>query len=257
MFLILSLIYSCTTSSTKNRGNLSDAMDKSRDDYEEEREVPDEDDTFWLKDDSQDEKDEKETQEETGEEAVELSGSLLLETTPLMVWVRGGKGFFGTPYFQPGLNGEILLGEKFNRWEIYLFAGFDHLTTTPSHSLSLSIEEDAYSVNAGLEGRFYFLPEQNVFSPYLLTRMGGAYLFWTFQNPLIAGNDTISSDILSGFLLGIGAGVDLYHGENFKLGMNIIPEACFYGEETSRGFTNDYFDAQGIIRWALEAGYNF
>jgi len=253
--LLIILLASCTTSSPRNRGSLSGAMDKSRDDYEEERRVPDDEDDDWFDD---------EEEPESGESGNGDSPSDDFSPSPagsqtMMVLVRGGSGFRGGPYFFPRFNGELLIGDSLGLkyWEIYLFGGFNHLTTNPSHMIYKSIKSDTYTLNAGLEGRFYPLPELPFFSPYVMGRIGGVILFWQFENPLTAGFDTISTDSLGGLLLGVGAGVDFIHTQDFKLGLSVIPETYLFGEETSQGFANDIFSTQGIVRWALEGGIRF
>ena len=251
LFSLLALIFSCTTSSPKNRGSLSEAMDKSRDDYEEEREVPDERDTprreeeKWDDDDDDDDSyysrpsSDNEPQEE------------------LRLLVRGGQGFVNDPYFDSVLDGELLLGTGVNFSEFYGFVGFKTLKTQSDHSVSLSIKPDSFMLHAGLEGRFYPLPKMSFLSPYFLGRVGGIFYFWSFTNPLIAGDDTISSDTVGGALLGVGAGVDLIHTKMFRLGAQVTPEVYLFGEETSQGFTNDYFNAQGTVKWSVEGGWQF
>ena len=82
-------------------------------------------------------------------------------------------------------------------------------------------------------------------------------MFWEFRNALEAGGETIESDMLGGMMIGVGAGVDLIRTDSFKLGISIIPELSLYGEETGQGFTNDFFDRQGITRICTEGGFRF
>ncbi|QEN08201.1 hypothetical protein EXM22_09455 [Oceanispirochaeta crateris] len=257
-FLILSLLsltffFSCTTSSPRNRGSLSDAMDKSRDDHEGSREVPDEDDSPWWAEEEPDQPSRQEPDEPDYNDMVASPS----EPVSLNVLLRGERGWTGSPYFTSDFNGELLIGDKIDHWEVYLFAGFDLLDVKPSHPAFETIKDNAFTLSAGVEGRFYMFPKLKVFSPYLLARMGGLFLFWQFRNPLESGGESIESDILGGLILGSGVGIDLYHGENFRVGMNIIPEASLYGEETQQGFTNDFFSSQGFVRIGMEAGARF
>ncbi|MDA3958190.1 hypothetical protein [Oceanispirochaeta sp.] len=256
LLLILTFLTSCTTSSTHNRGSLSGAMDKSRDENEGDREVPDEDDSsWWTEDDEDPDEDESEDQDDLYDtEDATRSPS---EPMTLNVLLRGGRSLRARPYFSSDFNGEILIGDRINHWEVYLFGGFDNLNLYSTHALSESIKDNSFALYAGLEGRYYMFPDLQIFSPFALARIGGLYLFWEFQNALTSGDDTIKSDILGGLLLGAGLGVDLYHGEAFRVGVTMIPEVYLFGEETSQGFTNDYFSSQGFIRWGLEAGARF
>ena len=246
--IILLLFLSCTTSSPRNRGSLSGAMDRSRDGYEDERTVPDEEDDPLDEDDSGDKEDQGEAANEEG------SPSSPADPVSLIVLVRGGTGFRGGPYFIPRFNGELMIGETLGRghWEVFLFGGFSHLEANPSHDIYDSIKKDVFVLDAGIEGRFYPLPDLTFLSPYLMGRIGGMILFWQFENDLTAGSDTISSNSLGGLFIGTGIGVDFMHSEVFRLGFSVIPDVYLFGEETSQGFSNDYFGSQGVIRWALE-----
>lgn len=251
--LCLTFIFltACTTSSTTNRGSLSDAMDKSRDDYEEERDVPDEEIPQIEEDDNYEEDDEQQGEED--------SYTPKQNQTPssFQILIRGGDSFLGGPYFLGSGNGEVLVGSSFDHWAVFLSAGINVLRVNKNHQVSDSIKENPFALNAALEGRYYIFKDLKVFSPYLLARLGGFIMFWEFQNPLTSGDETISSDSLSGLILGSGVGIDFYRGDSFNLGAVALPEWYIFGDQTSQGFTNDYFNSQGIIRWAVEAGYRF
>ena len=247
------VLSACTTSSPRNRGSLSDAMDKSRDDYEKEREVPDDPDPWWG-DEDEEEQEEQAPRNENQQDGNTSPGTF----TSLMILARGGYEFSGKPFFDEGYDGELLLGTRISpKVEAYLYAGFNVQKTDPSHKVSESIKGDVVNLGAGIEGRFYPLPNLTYFSPYLLGRVGGFLMLWKFQNPLIAGGETIESDILGGVMAGVGAGVDLIRSEDFKLGIVIIPEISVYGDETEEGFTNDVFNSQRITRICAEAGFSF
>ena len=260
LIALVLLLSGCMTSSSSNRGSLSGAFDKSRDGYEDEREVPDEEreeeeeDPWWT-----DSKEEDSPGSESLAPAAASSGPV-----SLTLIVRGGSGFYGGPYFDPTPFGEILLGDRMGRWEFYGFAGFQALKVQPGYpsdapsdeKLNQSIE-DPLILDAGVEVRAYLFEKMEFMSPYLLARVGGVYLFWTLKNPIVSGDNTISTDTLGGLLLGCGAGVDLVRTESFKLGVLVMPEVYFLGEVTSKGFTNDYFDSQGVVKWAVEGGYRF
>jgi hypothetical protein len=248
LFLSVALI-SCSTSSDYNRGSLSDAMEKTKDDSEEDREVPSE-----IKDD-RDSDQEHEERRNQGDEDINYEG---LDASELMFSIRGGTNFYSDPYFDSDMEGEVLLGVPAGEgsFRFYLFGGVKILQAQSDDPIALSIKKDAIQLNGGVEFRYYPLPELPVFSPYLIGRCGGFFLFWNYKNDLIWGDDTISSDIIGGVLLGTGIGVDLIHLKAFSLGAQLIPEVYLFGEETSEGFTNDYFDSYGTIRFTVEAGFS-
>ena len=228
-------------------------MDKSRDDYEEEREVPNEEIPQAEEEDDYIE----EEQDEPYDEADSYIPAQNQTSNSLQLLIRGGGSFLGGPYFLSSGNGEVLVGDSFDHWAVYLSAGFNVLQVNENHQVSASIKESPLALNAALEGRYYFFKELDIFSPYLLARLGGFILFWEFENPLTSGDETISSDSLGGLILGSGVGIDFYRGDSFSLGAVVMPEWFLFGDQTSQGFTNDFFSSQGIIRWAVEAGYRF
>jgi hypothetical protein len=246
----------CTTTSHRDRGSLSDAMDKARDDYEGEREVPDEekDDPPPYEKDRDDENDYDSNNDYRDSYSSDSTADPLGDPRMLL---RGGQGFVNDPYFNSLFDGEILLGAGDEFVEIYVLAGLKTLTVQEDHSISLSIKPESFMLHAGIEGRFYPLPSFSFMSPYLMARLGGFFYFWTFLNPLTSGSDTISSDTVGGAFAGVGAGIDLLHTEYFRLGGQVIPEVYLFGEETSQGFQNDYFSAQGTVKWSVEAGWQF
>ncbi len=259
LLLPILLLTGCTTSSTHNRGSLSGAFDKSRDESEDDREVPDEEreeDDWFFEDEEED--------DYPAAGAATAASAVSSGPTSLTLIIRGGSGFHGDPYFDPTPFGEILLGDRSGRFEFYGFAGFQALSVqpdfpedaAPEDKLAESIE-DPLILDAGVEVRAYLFENQEFFNPYILARVGGVYLFWSLKNPIVSGDTTISTDTLGGLLLGCGAGVDFIRTESFKLGALVIPEVYFLGEVTSKGFTNDYFDSQGVVKWALEGGYRF
>lgn len=248
--MIILFSTACTTSSTHNRGSLSSAMDKSRDDYEDERDVPDEEIPDYDNEDQNDEDD-------YYDDSNDYSPAGNTGPSSLQLLLRGGKSPVGGPYFSDSLNGEILVGDASDHWGVYLTAGFNVLKLNPDHNVSDSIEDKPLALNAAVEGRYYLIKDMKFFSPYILGRIGGFIFFWEFKNPLVSGSDTIYNDSLGGFLLGGGAGVDLYRGDIFSISASVIPEWYVFGEQTSQGFTNDYFGSQGFVRWGVESGIRF
>lgn len=247
---LLTVLMSCTTSSDYNRGSLSDAMEKAKDDHIKDREVPS---------DKQNEWESKERQKENREDIGNQETYEGLEISQYLIALRGGLNFYSDPYFDSNMEGEVLLGGASENgiFRFYLFGGVKLLQAQKDDSIALSIKEDAFQLNGGVEVRYYPLPRFVIFSPYLIARCGGYFLLWDYKNDLISGGETIGSDIIGGLLLGTGVGIDLIHTKRFSLGAQVIPELYLFGEETSQGFSNDYFNSYGTVRFTVEAGYNF
>ncbi|MDC7223989.1 MAG: hypothetical protein PQJ60_09630 [Spirochaetales bacterium] len=250
---MLILIAGCTTSSPRSRGSLSGAMDKARDDNEGSREVPDEPDPWWESD---------EDKEEEREDSSPSKEDTVVNTDPFdgsyLVMLRFGGSLSGTPYYEEQNGLELVLGmDDETPLDLLFFAGIHYMKTDQSHDVYESIGEGALLLNIGGDIRYYPLDKMSFFSPYVGARIGGIYMSWSYENPLTAGDDTIFSDSLGGLSLGVCAGVDLFKTEHFRLGAQIMPIVYLFGGETTQGFYNDYFGAQGMIRVNLEGGLRF
>lgn len=251
--ILMILGIGCSTSPQYDRGSLSDAMEKSRDDYPDEREVPSDEKPWWEQEDPEEENRNSGGDSYDDEESNDESNYDPGPSEPLFFGVRGGNALTGGPYFDSLFDGEFLLGFEDGNVMGAVFAGLKAVKAKPDSEISESIEEGVLILRAGVEGRYYPLPDLKYFSPYLLGQAGGLYMYWSFKNPLDAGVETIAGDSVGGVILGAGAGVDLLHLENFKLGASCIPEAHLFGAQTQEGFDNDVFGAYGTVRWTVEA----
>ncbi len=248
--VLLLAFVSCVTESSKSRGSLSDAMNKAQDDFEEEREVPDEEE------EPRKEKREREERRRDETDEGELAETATTEPRgPVYIAGRGGNSFVSEPYFDSQYDADLLVGYGEDRVEVLVFGGIKAVTAKKGSTIEESIDDGVLFLRAGLEGRYYPLPELQVFSPYLLAQVGGLYMYWSFKNPLEAGGETIISDSVGGMILSAGAGVQLINTPFFRLGASCIPEAHLFYSETQEGFDNDVFDAYGTVRWSIEMGF--
>ena len=265
IFLVLGITFmsvSCTTGSDRNRGSLSDAMDKSRDDYKEERVVPDEEDDSWFFDDQDGRESPPEAPDSSEggevEQAGEAKSALSEEPLELFLLFRGGSSLTGGLHFENPLDLEILLGtSRDTLLGYYLFGGLKTLRVRRDDSLYESIKSRPFILQGGLELRYYPVKTWIYFLPYLTGSMSGFVMFWNYQNALTAGSDTFKSDSLSGLGLDLGVGIDLIQTDTFQAGIQLLPQAFLFGEETSQGFNNDIFNTYGNIRITAEAGMIF
>jgi hypothetical protein len=242
---------SCSTTPTHYRGSLSDAMEKTKDDHEGERSVPDM----------------QRPQEKPypGEQPVYNSYQQPESTysgysdddsySPAEFWlgVRGGNGNYASMDMEPLADGDIVAGgEVSENLEVDLFAGFKVTRAVAGSELDASVKDAQLFLKAGLEGRYSPLPAWPVMSPYLSAGMGSFFMGWNFRNPLVSGSDTISSDSITGFMVSVGAGIYLLRLEHFRVGMGIQPEMYLFGTVTSEGFDNDYFGYFDSIKYIAE-----
>jgi|GEM_PF-3183653 len=235
---LASLSVSCSSTPTHYRGSLSDAMDKSRDVYEGDRTVPDEQRAPAF------------PQPEAypaydyygSAEAVPMPGG---PTGPSEFWIgiRGGNGYYASRDMEPLADGDVIAGgEAAPNIELDLYAGFRVNRAVADSSLDASVKDPLLFLKAGIEGRYAPFPDWPVLSPYLSAGMGGFYMGWNFSNAVYSGYDTITSDSVGGFLMTVGAGVYLVHLDRFRIGIGVRPELYLFGMVTGEGFDNDYFD---------------
>ena len=243
--VILTLIGlpACTTTSDVSHGSLGDAMDKSRDDYPDEREIPttpkEEAPGAGSGEGSEGDSsgDESESRPGQDDDAEEVGGGTAGSgggTGPIYLGGRGGNAWHSEPYFDSLYDAELLLGYGEEHVAIFLYGGIKAVKAKKNSELRESIDEGVLFLRAGVEARYYPIYEWRVFSPYVLAQLGGLYMYWSFKNPLDAGTETITSDSVGGLAAGIGAGVDLIHLEGFHLGIACIPEAYLFTGETQK-----------------------
>lgn len=234
-------------------------MDKSRDDWEGSRSVPEEDDDndfIWIftEDDDDYQNDKREREEEQYSNS---DSNINADMGPLICTLRGGNAFLSEPDFDSNFDLDLLLGAPAGRYDFYLYGNIKMAETKPDSSISDSIDKNVLFLTAGIESRVYLFEKYPYMNPFVMGQLGIGYMFWSFKNPLDAGDEMISGDGLAYTHLGIGAGIEFLRTENYRLGIVCIPETRIYGIATNQGFDNDVFDVYGTVRWSLECGYSF
>ena len=250
------LLVACSSEPPVRRGSLSDAMDKSRDDYQGSREVPSVP-AYRPRPPSYDERDDYRGSSivitPSGAEAADRGPPSELELTPPYFGARAGRS--------PGMSGGfisladadlVLLAEANDTVEGALYAGFMASTPRPGSALAESVGDSMLFLKAGVELRWTPFPDWLGMSPYLGGQLGGFALLWEYKNPLYSGGDTIRTDSLGGLHLSCGAGIYFLNLPGLKLGASVNPEAYLFGDLTSQGFDNDYFYPAGGIRVSTE-----
>jgi len=251
---------SCFSAPDHYRGDLSDAMDRSQDDWEGSREIPDDDDDWWNDDDDDWLDDDDDYWDDNNdywddEDRDEYSEPIDLAPLDLTYMLRSGSSLTAGPYFNSSTDVEALVGYEDAHWALYGFAGVKILQANPRHSIVESIKPEPFYLYAGGELRYYLMEDWKYMSPYGLLRVGGHSLFWNYQNAVTDDGDTISSDSISGLEVGLGAGIEVLRTDHLFLGVQIIPDAYLFSPYTMRGFNNNYFIAPyGETRWTVEVG---
>lgn len=256
VMLVLGTIVSCLSMEpTKDRGSLSDAMDKARDDNQGDRQVPD----YDIPPESDDPWDDETHDSSSGQPAGEYSGTGVSPTL-------SGGGFGFRLGFEPQENvqmraqfeADVLLLMEFDRyWELVFYGGLKPMEAIAGTSLDSSVKGGLFLAKAGGELHLVPFPDLPVGSPYLSAGFGALYMGWQFRNTLISGSETIESDAVNGIILNIGLGVYLVRLPEFSLGVSAMPEIYGFGDKTQEGFTNDYFGGRSALRLGIEAIMRF
>lgn len=243
----------CLSVPTRDRGSLSDAMDKAQNDNPEDRRVPDRpaQPDFPPPPPYQPEippYPDYPTEPAPGADSqtpTTVSGGMLFG-------VRGS--FSGSPGANStqAFDGDVLLGVNTKAQQFLLTMGLMGLTPQPGSNWEQSLQGNLTIFRLGGEIRLFPLKDWIAFSPHFDVGGGLFGSFWTFKNPLYAGTDTIYSDSLGGFYLNIGLGLDLVATDHFRLGLRATPEIYLFGATTGEGFTNDYFKPVGTLKLQAE-----
>jgi hypothetical protein len=260
------LFVSCGTAPDHYRGSLSDGMDKAKDDHEGSRSVPD-----YERPPEQDERDiperhrrgdRKDANDSSGSDSSDAvsDGSSSANAEPLEVWigVRGGSSKIVSREIGTYSDGDIYLGAVTTpRFELGFFGGYHAAFPENNSPLDDSVKDPITFLKAGIEGRYAPFPAWTFMCPYVGAGAGGFIMFWTYENSLTAGPDTISGDTLPGLLLSVSAGIYPINLEHFRIGISVVPEAYLFGQFTGEGFDNDYFTSFSPLKIMGEISIKF
>lgn len=246
------LVIGCVTSSPYDRGPLSEAMEKARDDYPDDREVDNRRDDPTRDEDFPDPWDNDSVWEKDEDYQDEIESIDLNTATDWYIGLRGGSAIRSSPYFDSLFDAEVFCGFRDGSGELQFFGGIKAATVKPGDPLEESVDDGVVFLRGGMEFRVVPFPQWDFISPYLSLRAGGLYMYWTFENPLTAGTEEITRDSVGGMLLGAGPGVNIINHERFRLGTAFIPEINLFYSETKQGFQNDVFSHYFTTRWVVE-----
>ncbi len=242
---------SCTTSPYRNRGSLSDAMDKARDDHEGSRRVPD-----------RARPPDYDSPPYRGAGDGDYDGDNDVDSGS----AGGGSGVSDVRYGIRGSTAILSYGDCGPDWSAdfvvsasgegalsgAVFVGLRSVEPKAGSDLDLSVDGNLYFLRAGVEATYLPIPEMRVFCPYLTGGLGGFLMLWEYENTIIAGSERIDSDTLGGVLLFCGVGVYPYRGERLRLSVGLTPEVYFFGSVTNEGFDNDYFSPMTSVSVRFE-----
>lgn len=250
-FCLLSV--SCVTGSYRDRGSLSDAMDKARDDNEGSTKVPDRPRNPERDRDRGHDRGHGRDRWAEEDRASAASSAPELNLSSFNYGVRGSTSFVAS-----GDQGSdwacdlVLLAGLSESMDLDLFLGLKTVTPKAGSDIDLSVDGNLYFFRVGGDLSFYPLPERRFLSPFVTVGLGGFIMGWSFENALYSKSETIKSDSLGGAFLQCGAGLYLYRGERLRLSVGAHPEVYFFGTMTTEGFNNDYFSPMGSVNARVE-----
>jgi len=248
---------SCMTEPSRNRGSLSDAMGKARDDNHGSRSVPDRqrpsepvyphsNDNPWDQNDNAD----------SGRNAsASNDGGGTVSAGPDVFWVsvRSGKDQKPCRSMSSRLDGDVLVGSPLtDNFEANIYGGFKTVSPLDDSSLDASVRDPLVFLKAGLEFRYLPVPKLRFMCPYLSLGVGAYVMMWEFENALKAGGETIGNDSLTGMQMSAGIGVYPVRMPKFRAGVSLTAEAFLFAPATNQGFDNDYFPYYSALKLAFE-----
>jgi len=276
IFLATAVLVSCAYAE-KSRGKLSEAVEKSNDDYDGERKVAD-------------------TQESDDEE----SGGLLQFILDLLSSddnddqgkidaVEGNDDDDDEPKIKEICYksfGVSLLGGYHHSLNYSRFAGFGlqySLAFHPSrvHSFEYEhyffpIKQDSYfygsiprlsNVSLGYQFRYYFAPIYKPVSPFLAFGLESKVLYWKYKNPVYTdvydefGNfiltEEISYDAVFNISSSIGTGVTLFRTNKVNASIGLYLGGTFFHDKTFESFENDLFFPVFFARFNVTFEFSF
>jgi hypothetical protein len=242
--LIASLLFSgCASSGHSGRGKLSDVIEKSSDNYSEERIIKSSEERRGQADYYDD------FDVHTTATHRDSSG----EPSDNIVSLSTGSGSFYENDFKNLYQATVSFGfcdiEQGHQFDFFL--GFGSARIKPESELYSSIENGVTLFNAGISMKYFLTPPKTFMGIYLLGGVGYERMFWSYKNPVEIEGETqkLYSDDLEGIDLFIGAGVNLFQTETLLFGVEVVPNLTLWEVETYEGFENDMFKAMGSVKY--------
>ncbi len=120
-------------------------------------------------------------------------------------------------------------------------------------------------INAGVNATWYTTPRYTALGNYFTAGATLSFLIWEYENSLQVTNsgynrewgansdNTVTSDLLSGFEIYGGVGINLIQTPFLHIGLEAIPGVIFWEQKTSEGFADDTFNAFPYVKFGATA----
>jgi hypothetical protein len=269
------IIIGCASS--VDRGSLSEAVDKSNDDYKGDRRV-----TGTSTDNGQDEESSSclssclfgfmnDDDETTGSTPVNQETSSTVESGANPDFTITGPNYFGARIltsnrlsinYTHSAGGGLLWVNHYKKKRAFEVALQTEVITTGEKSRLFGSINRIVDLELGLHTRRYSTPDFTVMGLYLKYGCDLNFLFWYYRNPVVSeirneqGNlldsETIYTDGLFGINADIGVGWSLVQMKYAKISVELIIGGTLFWLETFESFKNDMFYPDGFIKADVE-----
>lgn len=254
IILLITSLIGCATSGRKRRGSLSEAVEKTSDDYEGERKVHTE---YEWEDIDYDNDDNDFFERERRKNDEDSFVDDLAEDTPVYFELKAGTGLLSNEHFY-AINGFSLGVGLYpdENTKFGIFAGLDHAPVKETDSFSESLRNGTTIGSFGLQFKHLTTPDHTFIGNYITLGASLDIMGWSYKNPLTAYDDygnteLINSDLLKGYECFIGTGLNLFNPEKVKFGSELTAGVIFWDWYTLEGFDNDLFNAFFYVKFRL------
>jgi hypothetical protein len=272
--------------SSGQRGSLSEAIEKSNDDYKGDRRVAD-----TRKDDD------RHRRHHDRDDDDESSGGCLFgmlfsgeddqeETPPATTYLRpappatAGDNFpFGIPgrnYFGCRVQTSNRISSNYTNSAGAAFLWINHYAVKKALELALQVEiittdeksrlfgsiDDIADIQLGFHGRRYSTPDFTFMGLYFKYGIDLNFLLWSYKNAVYSkvyndfkeeiGIDTIRTDGVFGLSGDAGAGWSLLQTKHLKLSFEVLAGGTLFWFQTFQAFKNDMFLPDGYLKAGVE-----
>ena len=142
---------------------------------------------------------------------------------------------------------------------------YAYAPVSETHRYAHSIQNSVKLAGAGIEIYYYFTPPYTLMGYHVYAGISREYMYWKYRNAVIIEDtngdelfyqDEIKWDLLGGFNLYTGTGLNLLQTSDIDLGVFITPGIIVWDPTTLNKFDNDVFKPFLYIKLGLMIGFN-
>ena len=260
IILMIGLLAGCASSGGKRRGSLSDGVEKASDNNDGDRRVHT---TYDPPEPSHNYNDDYNRQEDRflgGSSYNDDDDGTFFINKPSFFTLKLGTGLLSHEHFY-ALNGFTLeTGWKVeDNGKFSFYGGVEHAPVKETDEFSSSLRDGTTIGRLGLEIKYLTSPDYTFLGHYFSLGLGTNLMGWSYKNPLVAWDDygneeLIYNDMLQGYEIYIGTGVNIFNPYKVKLGTEVTAGVILWDWTTMEGFDNDLFSPFFYLKLRLLFG---